>query len=146
MKLEEIIELWQADAKIDDVELDRESLNVPVLHGKYLKIFYQEKVKLRKLKIEYKTKKKVLAEYYRGELNNPEDLEEIGRKPWAKTVLKQDIPQYIEGDQEMINHVARMVYQEEVVMLLEDIMKSINNRGFHISAAINWRKLTNFGV
>ena len=146
MKLEEVIELWQADAKIDDVELDRESLNVPVLHGKYLKIFYQEKLKLRKLKIEYKTKKKVLAEYYRGELNNPEDLSELGREPWAKTVLKQDVPQYIEGDQEMINHVAKMVYQEEVVMLLEDIMKSINNRGFHISAAINWRKLTNFGV
>jgi hypothetical protein len=146
MKLEEIIELWQADAKIDDVELDRESLNVPVLHGKYLKIFYQEKVKLRKLKIDYKTKKKVLAEYYRGELNNPEDLAEIGRDPWVKTVLKQDIPQYIEGDQDMINHVAKMVYQEEIVMLLEDIMKSINNRGFHISAAINWRKLTNFGV
>jgi hypothetical protein len=146
MKLEEVIDLWQADAKIDDVELDRESLNVPVLHGKYLKIFYQEKLKLRKLKIEYKTKKKVLAEYYRGELNNPEDLSELGREPWAKTVLKQDVPQYIEGDQEMINHVAKMVYQEEVVMLLEDIMKSINNRGFHISAAINWRKLTNFGV
>jgi len=146
MKLEEVIELWQADAKIDDVELDRESLNVPVLHGKYLKIFYQEKVKLRKLKIDYKTKKKVLAEYYRGELNNPEDLAEIGRDPWVKTVLKQDIPQYIEGDQDMINHVAKMVYQEEIVMLLEDIMKSINNRGFHISAAINWRKLTNFGV
>lgn len=146
MKLEEIIELWQADAKIDDVELDRESLSVPVLHGKYLKIYYQEKVKLRKLKIDYKTKKKVLAEYYRGELNNPEDLEEIGREPWAKTVLKQDIPQYIEGDQEMINHVAKMVYQEEIVMLLEDIMKSINNRGFQIKNAIDWRKLTNFGV
>jgi N6-adenosine-specific RNA methylase IME4 len=25
-------------------------------------------------------------------------------------------------------------------------MKSINNRGFQINAAINWRKLTQFGV
>jgi len=46
----------------------------------------------------------------------------------------------------MIKLVGKMVYQEEVVSLLEDILKSINNRGFHIRAAIDWRKLTNFGV
>lgn len=146
MKIDEIINLWQQDARIDDIELDRESLNVPVLHGKYLKIYYQEKLKLRKLKIEYKTLTKVLSEYYRGELNNPEDLEDIGREPWPKTVLKQDIPSFIEGDQQMIDHVTRMVYQEEVVSLLEDILKAINNRGYQIKNAIDWRKLTNFGI
>ena len=146
MKIEEVIEMWQEDAKIDDVELDRESLNVPILHGKYLKIYYQEKLKLKKYKIQYKTLYKVLAEYYRGELNHPDDLEEMNREPWAKTVLKQDIPNYIEGDQDMVNHVTKMAYQEQVVALLEDIMKSINNRGFQIKNAIDWRKLTNFGV
>jgi N6-adenosine-specific RNA methylase IME4 len=61
-------------------------------------------------------------------------------------VLKADVHQYIEGDQEMIDLVTRMVYQEQVVSLLEDIMRSINNRGFQIKNAIDWRKLTNFGV
>lgn len=146
MKIEDVIEMWQQDAKIDDIELDRESLNVPVLHGKYLKIYYEQKLKLKRYKIQYKTLNKRLSEYYRGELNNPEDLEQIGREPWEKTVLKADIPQYIEGDDEMINLVTRMVYQEQMVSLLEDIMRSINNRGFQINAAINWRKLTQFGA
>jgi len=146
MKIETVIEMWQQDAKIDDVDLDTESLNVPVLHGKYLKLFYEQKLKLKKYKIQYKTLNKVLSEYYRGELNNPEDLQQIGRDPWEKHVLKADVSQYIEGDQEMVDLVTRMVYQEQVVSLLEDIMKSINNRGFHINAAINWRKLTQFGV
>lgn len=146
MKIEDVIEMWQQDAKIDDIELDRESLNVPVLHGKYLKIYYEQKLKLKRYKIQYKTLNKRLSEYYRGELNNPEDLEQIGREPWEKTVLKADIPQYIEGDDEMINLVTRMVYQEQMVSLLEDIMRSINNRGFQIKNAIDWRKLTNFGV
>jgi len=141
-----VIEMWQQDAKIDDVDLDTESLNVPVLHGKYLKLFYEQKLRLKKFKIQYKTLNKTLSEYYRGELNNPEDLKVIGREPWEKHVLKADIQQYIEGDQQMVDLVTRMVYQEQVVSLLEDIMKSINNRGFHISAAINWRKLTQFGV
>ena len=146
MKIEDVIEMWQQDAKIDDIELDRESLNVPVLHGKYLKIYYEQKLKLKRYKIQYKTLNKRLSEYYRGELNNPEDLEHIGREPWEKTVLKADIPQYIEGDDEMINLVTRMVYQEQMVSLLEDIMRSINNRGFQIKNAIEWRKLTHFGV
>lgn len=146
MKLDEIIEMWQEDAVIDDIELDREALNVPILHGKYLKIYYHEKLKLKKIKIQQKTLNKTLAEYYRGDLNHPDDLEEIGRDPWEKHVLKSDISQYIEGDQEMINLITRMVYQEQVVSLLEDIMKSINNRGFQIKNAIDWRKLTNFGV
>ena len=146
MKLDDIIEEWQKDAKIDDVELDTEALNVPLLHAKYLKMYAQEKVKLKKYKMDYKTLRKVLSEYYRGELNHPDDLEELGRDPWPKAVLKQDIPQYIEGDDDMIKLVGKMVYQEEVVSLLEDILKSINNRGFQIKNAIDWRKLTNFGV
>jgi len=146
LKIEQVIEMWQQDAKIDDVELDTEALNVPVLHGKYLKLYYEQKLRLKRYKIQYKTLNKQLSEYYRGELNNPEDLKSIGREPWEKHVLKADVQQYIEGDQEMIDLVTRMVYQEQVVSLLEDIMKSINNRGFQIKNAIDWRKLTHFGV
>jgi len=74
LKIEQVIEMWQQDARIDDVDLDTESLNVPVLHGKYLKLFYEQKLKLKKYKIQYKSLNKVLSEYYRGDLNNPEDL------------------------------------------------------------------------
>ena len=48
MKIEQVIEMWQQDAKIDNVDLDTESLNVPVLHGKYLKLFYEQKLRLKK--------------------------------------------------------------------------------------------------
>ena len=89
---------------------------------------------------------RVLGEYYRGDLNSPEDLREIQREPWSRTVLKQDLGNYVDSDKDMIKLLTRVSYQEEVVSLLEDIMKSINNRGFHINAAINWRKLTQFGV
>ena len=39
MKLEDIIDMWQEDVKIDETELSRESINTPILHGKYLKHF-----------------------------------------------------------------------------------------------------------
>lgn len=146
MLVEEIIELWTNDAKIDTVDLDTESLNIPSLHAKYLKLLYGEKLKLKRLNIQKKTLVKVLNEYYKGDCNNPEDLKELSRDPWLKTILKQDISYYVESDSEMIKLLTKIAYQEEVVMLLEDILKSINNRGFQIRAAIDWRKLTQFGI
>jgi hypothetical protein len=146
MNIEEIMDMWLQDAKIDDVDLDRESLSVPNLHAKYLKILYSEKLKLRKFNIQRKTLNKVLSEYYKGDLNNPEDLRELQRDPWSRTILKQDINSYVDSDDEMIKLLTKIAYQEEVVSILEDILKSINNRGFHIKSAIDWRKLTNFGV
>ena len=34
MKLEELLDLWKNDSKVDDVDLDTESLKIPELHGK----------------------------------------------------------------------------------------------------------------
>lgn len=146
MNIEDIMNMWIQDAKIDDVDLDHESLGVPNLHAKYLKLLYQQKLRLRKLNIQKKSLVKVLSEYYKGDLNNPEDLKEIQREPWSRTILKQDINSYVDSDDEMIKLFTKIAYQEEVVSLLEDIMKNINNRTFHIKNAIEWRKLTNFGV
>jgi hypothetical protein len=146
MIIDEITEMWIADSKIDDVELDTESLKIPSLHAKYLKILYQQKLKLKSLIIKKKTINRVLSEYYRGDLNHPEDLKELGREPWQRTVLKQDLSSYVDSDDDMIKLLTKISYQEEVVSLLEDIIKNINNRGFQIKNGIDWRKLTNFGL
>mgnify|MGYP001287364083 CR=1 FL=1 len=145
MKLEELLDSWKIDCKIDDTDLDAESLNIPILHGKYLKIYYQAKLTLRSLRIKHKGLSKTLGEYYRGELNNPEDIKELNREPWPKVVLKQDIPEYVSADKDMMSLQTKIAYQEELVGCCEDILKNINNRGFQIRAAIDWRRLTQFG-
>ena len=146
MKVDEITAMWLDDARIDDVDLDTESLKIPSLHAKYLKILYEEKLKLKSYIIKRKTFSRVLSEYYRGDLNNKEDLAEIGREPWSRTVLKQDIASYVDSDHDMIKLLTKISYQEEVVSLLEDILKNINNRGFQIKNTIDWRRLTQFGI
>ena len=146
MLVDEITTMWLEDAKIDDVDLDTESLKIPTLHAKYLKLLYQEKLKLKSLVIKKRTLSHVLSEYYRGDLNTPEDLRELQREPLSRTVLKQDLGSYVDSDKDMIKLLTKMAYQEEVVSLLEDIIKNINNRGFQIKNSIEWRKLTNFGL
>lgn len=145
MKIEDIVDSWRADAVVDDTELDRAALNVPILHAKYLNILSIERLKLRSLKLKQKEMTRLLGEYYRGDLNNPEDLADIGREPWPKTVLKQDLLQYVEADVDMIKLTTRLALQQETVDVCEEILKSINSRGYTIKNAIDWRRLTNFG-
>ena len=142
MKLDDVVEMWKKDCKIDETELSLESLNVPSLHAKYLKIYSNEKLKLRSLNLKKKDLKVRLSDYYKGDLNNPEDLKEIGREPWPKKVLKQDLYDYVEGDVDMIALNTKIVYQEEFVDVLTEIIKSINGRGYVIKNSIDFLKFT----
>lgn len=144
MKLEQIIEEWRKDAQFDDSKLGVESLNIPTLHNKYLKILSQARLTLRKLKIERKHSYKVLREYYLGNLNNPDDLKEIKREPWVQKVMKNDVKDYVDTDEDMIEIDTKIEYIEEKIEVLTEIMRMINSRGYQIKNAIEWRSLTNF--
>ena len=100
--IEDIISSWREDCKLDDTELDTEALRIPNLHAKYLKMLAENRVKLRALRIKQKQLSQTLYDYYKGDLNNPEDLAAIKREPWPKTVLKQDMPMYVDSDEDMV--------------------------------------------
>ena len=142
MKIDDVVEMWQKDCKIDETELSLESLNVPSLHAKYLKIYSQQRLKLKALNLKKKELKVKLGDYYKGDLNNPEDLEDIGREPWPKKVLKQDLYDYVEGDVDMIALNTKIVYQEEFVDVLTEIVKNINGRGYVIKNSIDFLKFS----
>ena len=144
--IEDIISQWRDDCKLDDTELDIEALKIPNLHAKYLKLLAENRVKLRALRVKQKQLHQTLYDYYKGDLNNPEDLATIKRDPWPKTVLKQDMPMYIDADEDMVKMNSKIAMQEEIVGVCEEILKSVNNRGFQIKSAIEWRRLTNFGT
>jgi hypothetical protein len=139
MKIEEIISEWDKDCKIDETELATESANIPKIHNKYLKIFMKERVQLIRMKAEQKKTKRLLTEYYLGELDRDE-LKELGRDQFYKKVLKQEIDTYIDSDDMMIEIILKVSLQNEKVDYLESILKSINNRGFQIKNAIDWNR------
>ena len=142
MKIENIIGMWQEDVKIDETELSRESLNIPLLHGKYLKHFSDERLKLRALKMKHKQLSTRLTDYYRGDLNNPEDLAELGREPYEFKRLKQEVSHYVDSDSEMVQLNTKIAYQQEMVDILEEIIKSINTRGYVIKNSLDFLRFT----
>ena len=139
MKLEDIIESWEKDGPVDAINITNESANTPKLHNKYFKIYMGEGYILRKMKADYEELYKRKPEYYKGELDVTE-LEQFGWEPQPLKILKQDIPSYLEADDDIIESSLKIGAQEQKVGYLESILKMIGNRGFQIKSIIDWER------
>ena len=143
MKLEDIYAMWEVDCKYDDLNLDQDSLNISSLHAKYNRLLSETRSQLRSAMIKKKAHYSTLRDYYLGNLNNPEDLERIGRTPFLNKVLKNEVQGYIDSDGDLIRMDERIALLEEKVEVIVEIMKCIHKRGYDIKSAIEWRKFTN---
>jgi hypothetical protein len=139
MKLEDIHELWGNDSKIDHTELSHEALRIPQLHHKYLKIFTNERLVLRKYETDLKRLRLDKYEFYtQGPTQETHDL---GWKlPPIGKILKTDANNYVDSDNDIINLTLKVGLQQEKVELLESIIRSLNNRGYLIKSAIDFEK------
>lgn len=142
MKIEDIVSEWDKDCRIDETELGDESTKIPVIHNKYLKIYVGENAQLRRMMAQRNRRKRVLTEYYLGELDRDE-LEDLGRDQFYKKILKNEVEMYIESDDMWIDINLKVALQQEKVNYLDSIIRSINNRGFQIKNAIDWLRFTN---
>ena len=133
MKLEEIQELW------DITELAIESVRIPQLHDKYLKIYIDERIKLKSLEFELSKMVRLKNDYYSGRMAQ-EDLEKLGWEPFLGKILKGEIHSYLEADEDVFRIKTKIVMMEEKINYLDSIVKMINNRGFQIKSAIDWIK------
>ena len=139
MKLEEIQEFWNADREIDITELANESVRIPQIHDKYLKIYIDERIRLKGLQFELIKLVRLKTDYYAGKLTQ-EELEKLGWEQFLQRLLKNEISTYIEADEDVIKTKKNIVLIEEKCYYLDSIIKMISNRGFQIKSAIDWIK------
>jgi len=144
MKLDDILDSWSTDSNVDRTELAEESMKIPQLHSKYLKMFSNERIRLKQLDFQYKQLVKLKTEFYLGTIAE-EDLKEYNWEPNPLRILKADIPMYIDADPDIIELLQKKALQQEKVDTLDSIIRSINNRGFQIKNAIDWIRFTNGG-
>ena len=141
MKLEEIQELWNRDREIDITELATESIRIPQIHDKYLKIYVDEKIKLRKLQLNLAKISKAKTEYYSGKMSQ-EELEQRGWEQYLGRLLKNEVSNYVESDKDIIKLKQQTVVLQEKINYLDSIIRMINNRGFQIKNALDWLKFS----
>ena len=141
MNFEEIQKLWTRDCPIDETELAQESVKIPQLHNKYLILYSNEKLRFKELRFLFTGLIKRKRDYYSGRMTE-EELEAADWEPFRIKLLKADVQEYIDADENVIESKKLLALQEEKVNYLESVVKGLSTRGYLIKNAIDWKRFT----
>ena len=137
MNLDQLKEESRKDLIIENKEqLGSESLKNQKIKLKYLDQRSRFQLLLQKANGDYQRMYRQKWEYYGGKA----DAKIYVTKPFDLKVLKNDLAMYISSDEEIIQLMDKIGYLEIVIKYLEGIIKSIDNRGWDIKNAIDWKK------
>ena len=136
MNIEEPYNDFKKKKKIDDTELDLESIRTPQIHNKYLKLYTKHSLQYKKLQDDYKVLYREKWEYYTGKA--PPEV--YAENPFELKVLRTDVGIYMEADKDLQQLGQRMAYTKQIVEYLERILREINNRNWTIRNTIEWKK------
>ena len=142
MDLEQLQDLADKKLKINDTELDLESLKTPQLHNEFMKHLTKYKLMLSRAETEYNVMKKDKWEYYTGKA----DASVYAEKPFDLKILRTDIDKYLDSDIDLQKQKQKVDYLNTTVDFLDKTIRLISNRGFTIKNAIDWRKFTSGAI
>lgn len=137
-QVDELLEMWRQDCDIDRTEPDKELLNIPKLHSKYLNILSRHRLLSKDAQFKYNKMKKIKWEYYTGKLDD-DQLKKYGWEPFP-FILKSDISTYLDSDDDLNKHLVNQAVHEEIIELCTSILKELNSRTFQLRDYINWQK------
>jgi len=138
MTLDELQAQAEKDLKIDDTELDLESLKTPQLHSQYLKTYSTYALMMKKAEGDYSKLHIKKWLFFTGKA----DPQEYKDKNFDLKVLRQDVDKFIDADDEIIKQRQKVEYLKQICGYCESTLKQINNRTFQIKNAIEWKKFT----
>ena len=142
MTLDEIKLQWEKDCEVDDIELDKSSLEVPKLHAKYSDMLSSKILLLKKYNQDYNELLKYKWLWYTGKLSK----EEIEDKGWefdpfdGLTVLKTDYDKFFDSDKDIRIINDKIEYLKVTIEYLSDIVSQLTWKHQTIKNIIEWRK------
>lgn len=140
MNIDQIHDMWEIDAEIDDNHLGEHATKTPKLHAKYVKILIGVKLKHTKTQSDYNMMRKAKFRYYRGELSRDE-LQDLGWSQWQGVKpLKNEMDEFLSGDAELNTLRVKIDYLETMIYLLESILGQIKARDWQLKSAISWKQ------
>jgi hypothetical protein len=142
MNLEQLRNEWSKDCEIDDIELDKSSLEVPKLHAKYQEYLTNNILTLKKLEFQYNLLLKNKWLWYNGKMSQ-EQIKELGwdDDPFdGLKVMKNDMQIWYNADTDLQAISGKVAYQKIVIDFLKECMQNITWRHQTIKNTIDWRK------
>lgn len=137
MKLEELqYEAREDLAIIDQERLDQESFKNQNIKPKWLEYRSRYDQLLIMSKTNHQRLWRNKWEYYGGKA----DAKVYAAKPFDIKVLKTDLTMYIQSDDEILELQNKISYYESIIKYIDGVIKSIDNRGWDIRNAQDWKK------
>ena len=137
MTIEEIEEMWKKDSVIDPDNLHEESLKIPQLHSKYHNIHNMITLLRERARETYSTVYLERHNYYTGKA----PAEVYVENPFPYKVRDKDaLQRHIDADERLNKLDMKIRYYNVMLKFLEDIIKTIHNRGFQIKNSIDFMK------
>tara|TARA_Y100001936_G_C15783588_1_gene512606 strand:- start:56 stop:502 length:447 start_codon:yes stop_codon:yes gene_type:complete len=140
--LNKVHEMWQKDSVIDNHSLDDTSRNTPKLHSKYLQMWSEAKLSLKRAEFEQKKLLKDKWLYYNGKMDR-ETLEEKGWEPDpfdGLKILKGEMDYYYDSDPEIQKSEEKIQYWKTTIDTLTEIIDNLKWRHQTISNIIKWKQ------
>jgi hypothetical protein len=139
MTLDNYVAEWKKDAPIPPDDLDTSSRDTPMLHAKWLHYHVTERIRYRKLELDYKRLYNNKYQWYAGKMID-EDRKKLGWPPNQVKLITSAIPRHIDADPDVQLLVDAKNLCEETTRFLEEVVAQINKRSFHISNATAYLK------
>lgn len=137
MNLEELKKEAYKDLPITDQEhLDQESFRNQEIKSRWLDYKSRFELLLVKNQGDYQKLYRAKWEYYGGKA----DAKVYAAKPFDIKVLKTDLTMYIQSDDEILELQNKISYYESIIKYIDGVVKSIDNRGWDIRNAQDWKK------
>ena len=135
MDLEKLQEMWAKDSVIDDVMLDTASLKIPQIHQKYLSLHTEYTLLLKRKEQELKKLQHTKWLYYSGKA----PASTYDSEPFPHKVIKSDVVHWVQVDDDVMKVEMKIEYYATILSTLNEILKQVNQLGYHIKSAITWR-------
>ncbi len=138
MNLDDINLMWKKDCQIDEVLLDEASIKIPQLHHKYLTLYSEFTLLLKRKQQEMRTLEHRKWLYYSGKAP-PEDYEET---PFEHRVIKSDVQHWVGVDEQIQKVELQIEYYHATINVLSEILKQVHQMSYNIKNIIEWRRFT----
>lgn len=135
--LEAIQKMWNEDSKIDPDNLHTESLNIPSLHAKYYDLYNNLMLLRKKAEQQKKNIRHERYEYYSGKA----DPDVYIQNPFPKKIRdKETMAKYLDADDKLSGISLKVEYYDVMLKFLEEILKMISQRTYHVKNAVEFMR------
>ena len=135
--LDDLQKMWEKDSEIDRDNLHEESLKIPALHAKYFDIYNKIYLLRKRAEQQRKNIRHERYEYFSGKA----DPDVYIKDPFPKKIRDKDTMQkYLDADEKLSNTSLKIDYYDTMLVYIESILKTIQNRTYQIKNAIEFMR------